>query len=211
MSCRGHAARDRADRLCQAEHVVAPPTNRVGAKLVVAWPCRTPLGTLGVRARPRPRVGDFAVKKHDLPRYNVYTKWMQRLFLQAELRHCRDLLTGFKSVLDRIEEESTAAVTGFFPAEHYLVAKSAERTCARARALLRDHAKLVEDGTAERALRERYRAEFGSQTRQGALPAWHVRALGAIRELHAVPEFQRLAINKSMFDPKVESPTESES
>ena len=129
--------------------------------------------------------------------------------MQAELRHCRDMLTGFKWVLDRIEEESTAAVTGFFPAEHYLVAKSAERTCARARTLLREYATLDEDGASERALRERYRAEFGSQTRQGSLPAWHVRALGAIRELHAVPEFQELAIKKSIFDPKVEGPTGS--
>ena len=151
------------------------------------------------------------MKKYELPRYDVYTNWLRRLFLQAELRHCRDLLTGFKSVLDRIEAQSTAAVTGFFPAEHYLVAKSAERTCARARALLREYAKLVEDGAAERALRERYRAAFGSQPRPKSLPAWHVRALGAIRELHAVPEFQDLAIKKGMFDPKVESPTGSES
>ena len=73
------------------------------------------------------------MKKHELPRYDVYTNWLRRLLMQAELRHCRDMLTGFKLVLDRIEEQSTAAVTGFFPAEHYLVAKSAERTCARAR------------------------------------------------------------------------------
>ena len=139
-------------------------------------------------------------KPRYLAGYRQHTARTRRLVVEAELRHCWDLLTVFRACLHQIEEDGSSRAMKILPGEHYRISMLASKTCERARKLLVKFDGLEEQPKHEAEQREQFLAAPVDPAASAQWPGWHVNALGAIRELAAVPRFGEVAIDKGRFD-----------
>ena len=136
----------------------------------------------------------------NLPGYHTHTMRTRLFVVQAELRYCWDILALLRRLLLQIEEGGGPSAVRMFPGEHHKLAALAQKTCVRARKLLDDVEPLWADPEPEAELRETYLAKATCRREAWQPPPWHAHALGAIRELAAVPKFVELAIEPGRFD-----------
>ena len=134
------------------------------------------------------------------PRYDTYTTRLKVWALEARLRSCWDVLALADIALKTVERAGAPAGAKLFPAEHYLLARIVVRTCTKARRLLNDLNALDAERAAESEARTAYLDGDPPGPRWRAPPSWHRNALGAIRELAAVPRFREVALRRGRFD-----------
>ena len=132
--------------------------------------------------------------------YGSHTMRTRKIVLEAELRHCWDLLAVFRACLHHIEDDGGPRGLEMLPGEHYRISVLASKTCTRARKVLAEFDGLQDQPEHEAKQREEFMAAVDKPSSETGWPGWHVKALGAIRELAAVPKFGELAIDKGRFD-----------
>ena len=140
------------------------------------------------------------IKARQLPGYDAHTTRTRRLLAEGELRHCWDILVVLRGLLMDIERVGTPTVYEMFPGEHRLLSRVAQKVCTRARKILANPDYVWDGVELEAEVRAEYMRSAPPGNTKASMPRWHTQALGAIRELAAVPKFQELAIKETRFD-----------
>ena len=134
------------------------------------------------------------------PRYNGHTRRTRALALVGQLRHCWDVIRVYREFLRQVEQAGGPGRIGMYPAEHYVLAKTMTKMCARARKLIADNPDVWDSSEAERDAQDCYQEQALTEPPKTEFPSWHVAALGAARELEAFDIFRARVLDEDTYD-----------
>ena len=106
--------------------------------------------------------------------YAAHTTRTRKLIVEAELRHCWDLLTVLRECLHRTAEDGLGGL-GLLPGEYYRLGALASTTCVRARKLLAEIEAAGESSKHEDEHRQEFLATLPDSAPPAKLPPWHVK------------------------------------
>ena len=132
--------------------------------------------------------------------YSTHTHSTKALVVEAELRHCWDLIRCCSGLLRLMDQHGGAGALGLRPREHYLLAKLVRDKIARFQKLLADNAHIWAIDDAERHERRLLREGALPALSAGSLPRWHRQTMAAVREFEESAEFVSFVRHEGLFD-----------